>query len=227
MPCATQRCPLLNLPCARALPPACLLPPGVQEMQDALTSSEEEKNALKRQLAKLSKKYQQVGPPAGWQEPAPPQRPPREHHTSLLVRSLTLVPRPAPPCPALRVTQVTQQQAHAAGIVAGAAAALDAASPAESPEVALAAASRDEDSELEVGGGPAAPGMRQCSGCLAAWLGGGRAPSACARPLLPVGANCLRAAAAPSAAAQDAGGVPDADGARGDDQGVPAGAGLG
>ncbi len=33
----------------------------VQEMQDALTSSEEEKNALKRQLAKLSKKYQQVG----------------------------------------------------------------------------------------------------------------------------------------------------------------------
>ncbi|PSC71814.1 hypothetical protein C2E20_4927 [Micractinium conductrix] len=32
----------------------------VHEMQDALTSSEEEKNALKRQLAKLSKKYQQV-----------------------------------------------------------------------------------------------------------------------------------------------------------------------
>ena len=31
-----------------------------QEMQDALTSSEEEKNALKRQLAKLSKKYQQA-----------------------------------------------------------------------------------------------------------------------------------------------------------------------
>ena len=32
----------------------------VQEMQDALASSEEEKNALKRQLAKLSKKYVQV-----------------------------------------------------------------------------------------------------------------------------------------------------------------------
>ena len=32
----------------------------VQEMQDALASSEEEKNALKRQLAKLSKKYAQV-----------------------------------------------------------------------------------------------------------------------------------------------------------------------
>lgn len=32
-----------------------------QEMQDALTSSEGERNALKRQLAKLSKKYQQVG----------------------------------------------------------------------------------------------------------------------------------------------------------------------
>lgn len=32
----------------------------LQEMQDALSSSEEEKNALKRQLAKLSKKYQQV-----------------------------------------------------------------------------------------------------------------------------------------------------------------------
>ena len=31
-----------------------------QEMQDALTSCEEEKNALKRQLAKLSKKYQAV-----------------------------------------------------------------------------------------------------------------------------------------------------------------------
>lgn len=45
-------------------PPLCL-----QEMQDALTSSEEEKNALKRQLAKLSKKYQQVG---GKEAPPPP-----------------------------------------------------------------------------------------------------------------------------------------------------------
>jgi hypothetical protein len=39
----------------------------MQEMQDALTSSEEERNALKRQLAKLSKKYQQV---RGGSEPA-------------------------------------------------------------------------------------------------------------------------------------------------------------
>lgn len=30
-------------------------------MQDQLASSEEERNALKRQLAKLTKKYQQVG----------------------------------------------------------------------------------------------------------------------------------------------------------------------
>lgn len=57
---------------SRTQPPPCLCEPAVtlhapftpitcvQEMQDALTSSEEEKNALKRQLAKLSKKYQQV-----------------------------------------------------------------------------------------------------------------------------------------------------------------------
>lgn len=36
-------------------------PPPLQEMQDQLASSEEERNALKRQLAKLTKKYQQVG----------------------------------------------------------------------------------------------------------------------------------------------------------------------
>jgi hypothetical protein len=48
---------LLSLFCVACATSRALFP---QEMQDALSSSEEEKNALKRQLAKLSKKYQQV-----------------------------------------------------------------------------------------------------------------------------------------------------------------------
>lgn len=51
----------------RPLPSLPVFPPSsgwaplpLQEMQDQLTSSEEEKNALKRQLAKLTKKYQQA-----------------------------------------------------------------------------------------------------------------------------------------------------------------------
>lgn len=126
-------------------------------------SSEEERNALKRQLAKLSKKYQQVGGrgrSVGWRIGVASgggrmllARASAGQAACRSAERRAAVTLPLSECPLAlalpRRPQVTQQQAHTAGLVAGAAAAV-AAQQDDSPEPPLPAG--DTDSELEVGG---------------------------------------------------------------------------